>query len=119
MVSLLPTIDGRLFKIEGGNRLLPERLIRAANASLHQGVTVTRVHKTQDGLFTLQHRSSSADELVKVINVGTDLVCVMNLDCGFITGMLAYLVSGSLMSTASAPPRISFMLGDRLIGCAG
>ncbi|BDA40407.1 Prenylcysteine oxidase [Coccomyxa sp. Obi] len=65
MVSLLPTIDGRLFRIKGGNRLLPERLIRAVNASLHQGVRVTRVHRSQDGLFTLHHKSSSADELVK------------------------------------------------------
>ncbi|KAK9917016.1 hypothetical protein WJX75_010018 [Coccomyxa subellipsoidea] len=64
MVSLLPTIDGRLFRIKGGNRLLPERLIGAANASLHQGVKVTKVHRTKGGLFELHHKSSKANETI-------------------------------------------------------
>ena len=35
MVSLLPTIDGRLFNIEGGNRLLPVALLERAGAEVY------------------------------------------------------------------------------------
>lgn len=66
MVSLLPTIDGRLFRLKGGNRQLAVRLIRAANATLHQGVEVTRIHKRHSGCFDLHYRSSKVDEHGKV-----------------------------------------------------
>lgn len=82
MVSLLPTIDGRLFRIKGGNRLLPERLIAAANASLHQGIKVTKVHRTKGGLFELHHKSSSADETIVVrIHLMPPLEATLSGDC--------------------------------------
>ena len=52
MVSLLPSIDGRLFRIKGGNKLLPQRLITAANATLASS-RVSRVTRESDGRFSL------------------------------------------------------------------
>ena len=48
MVSLLPTIDGRLFKIEGGNRLLPVALLERAGAKVynHRVLHVNRTGST-------------------------------------------------------------------------
>lgn len=48
MVSLLPTIDGRLFKIEGGNRLLPVALLERSEATVysHRVLHVNRTGST-------------------------------------------------------------------------
>lgn len=60
MVSLLPTIDGRLFKIKGGNYQLAERLLNAVKAKLHIRSTVTRVHRLRHGRFELDVKRSTS-----------------------------------------------------------
>ncbi|CAL5225135.1 g7913 [Coccomyxa viridis] len=60
MVSLLPTIDSRLFHIKGGNRLLAERLINATGANLLLGRRVTAVHKGAQGGFQVHSRRADA-----------------------------------------------------------
>ena len=54
MVSLLPTIDSRLFKIKDGNRQLAQRLINATDAQLHMGQRVTLIHRNRHGKFEVQ-----------------------------------------------------------------
>ncbi len=43
MVSMLPATDSRIFKIAGGNQLLPESLLQAANVRLKFGWVVNEV----------------------------------------------------------------------------
>jgi hypothetical protein len=59
---MLPAIDGRLFKIKGGNFQLPERLIIAADAVLQTGVMVQKVHRTKRGYFELHVKRIHADD---------------------------------------------------------
>ena len=65
MVSLLPTIDSRLFHIRGGNRLLAERLINATGASLLLGMRVTAVRKGAQGGFQVHARQVDTSEEVR------------------------------------------------------
>ena len=65
MVSLLPTIDGRLFHIKGGNRHLAERLLNATGANLLLGMKVTAVHKGAQGGFQVHARRVDAPKEVK------------------------------------------------------
>ena len=65
MVSLLPTIDGRLFRIKGGNKLLPQRLITAANATLAGSSRVSHVAKASDGSFSLRLQQGTDGEEVR------------------------------------------------------
>ena len=65
MVSLLPTIDSRLFHIKGGNRLLAQRLINATGANLHLGQKVTAIHRDKHGRYDLYTRHVSAAKEVE------------------------------------------------------
>ena len=65
MVSLLPSIDGRLFRIKGGNRLLPERLIKAASAQLINNSQVTQIVRAPEGSFSLQVQHLGGAEEVR------------------------------------------------------
>ena len=60
MVSLLPTIDSRLFHIKGGNKLLAQKLINATGANLQLGQKVTAIHRDKHGRYDLYTRHTSA-----------------------------------------------------------
>ena len=62
---MLGAIDGRLFNIKGGNRQLAERLIKAADASLHIGTRVTGIHRRKHGTFELHTKHTSASLKVR------------------------------------------------------
>ena len=57
---MLGAIDGRLFNIKGGNRQLAERLIKAADASLHLGTRVTGIQRSKHDTFELHTKHLSA-----------------------------------------------------------
>ena len=48
---MLPTVDSRVFAIEGGNRLLPEALLKNASVVMLSGAEVTSISKDGNGLF--------------------------------------------------------------------
>lgn len=50
---MLPTIDGRLFALEGGNFQLAVRLLSACNARLHQPSKVETVEQADNGSYLL------------------------------------------------------------------
>ena len=54
-MSLLPTIDGRLFKLEAGNAQLPRALLEASGANVTHA-RVAEVARDQDGSFLLTLR---------------------------------------------------------------
>lgn len=83
MVSLLPTIDGRLFHIKGGNRLLAERLINATAANLLLGTRVTAVHK--GARLGFQVHSRHVDALTEVRTGFQDTPCSTRLDSQSVT----------------------------------
>lgn len=58
MVSLLPTIDSRLFHVKGGNKLLAQKLINATGANLHLGQKVTAIHRDKHGRYELYTRNA-------------------------------------------------------------
>ncbi len=51
MVSMLPTVDSRTFAIQGGNRLLPEALLKNASVVMLSGAAVTEISTDASGLF--------------------------------------------------------------------
>lgn len=53
MVSMLPATSPSVFRIKGGNGLLPQALLKAVNASVRCPATVGMVHRQSDGSFTL------------------------------------------------------------------
>ena len=60
MVSMLPTVNPDLFKIDGGNVQVPQMLLDHAHPDLHKA-NVTRIVRSSDGTFhieTLQQGSS-------------------------------------------------------------
>ena len=67
---MMGAIDGRLFNIKGGNRQLAERLIKAADASLHLGTRVTGIHRRKHGMFALHTKLSSASTEVWLAPAG-------------------------------------------------
>ncbi len=82
MVSLLPTIDSRLFHIKGGNRLLAERLINATGANLLLGRRVTAVHKGAQGGFQVHSRRADAPKEVRTDFHGTHSCWSQTMICG-------------------------------------
>ncbi|KAK9839631.1 hypothetical protein WJX81_001751 [Elliptochloris bilobata] len=69
MVSLLPTIDGRLFRLEKGNARLPAALLGASGANVTRA-RVTEIARQRDGTFSLSLRPggrSAADEAEEVV----------------------------------------------------
>ena len=60
MVSMLPTVNPDLFKVEGGNVQVPQKLLEHAHPDLHRA-NVTRILKLPDGTFqieAMQHMTS-------------------------------------------------------------
>lgn len=53
---MLPAVDSRVFKIVGGNALLPERLLAAAGARMKSGWVVDTVRPGRSGRFELHAR---------------------------------------------------------------
>lgn len=53
MVSMLPATEPDVFRIRGGNGLLPPALLAAANASVRCPLPVGAVHRRADGRFEL------------------------------------------------------------------
>lgn len=53
MVSMLPAVDSRIFKIEGGNQLLPRRLLQSAGVHLKYGWNVNEVRAAKHGRYEL------------------------------------------------------------------
>lgn len=53
LVSLLPAVDGRVLRVQGGNQALPFKVITTVNASLHLGQAVTKVILQPDGRYSL------------------------------------------------------------------
>ena len=51
-MSLLPTIDGRLFKLKAGNAQLPRALLKASGANVARA-RVAEVARHRDGSFSL------------------------------------------------------------------
>ena len=64
MVSLLPTIDGRLFNIRGGNRLLPVALLERAGAKVYRH-RVLHVNRTSKGTWLLGTDKAGSAESFK------------------------------------------------------
>ena len=51
-MSLLPTIDGRLFKLEAGNAQLPRALLNASGANVTRA-RAAEIARHQDGSYSL------------------------------------------------------------------
>lgn len=67
MVSALP-MNGKLFKIEGGNEQLPQRLLWGAKVHLKYGWSIEEVRLSEGGRFELhakrsRHRSTPSEQL--------------------------------------------------------
>ncbi|DBB04108.1 hypothetical protein WJX77_009419 [Trebouxia sp. C0004] len=60
MVSMLPTVNPDLFKIDGGNVQVPQMLLDHAHPDLHKS-NVTKIVKSSDGTFQIKtlHQESS------------------------------------------------------------
>ncbi|KAL0040815.1 hypothetical protein WJX79_006365 [Trebouxia sp. C0005] len=60
MVSMLPTVNPDLFKIDGGNVQVPQMLLDHAYPDLHK-TNVTKIVKSSDGTFQIEtrHQDSS------------------------------------------------------------
>ena len=56
---MLPTVDSRIFAIEGGNRLLPEALLKNASVVMLSGAAVTEISTDDSGLFHVGLAKSS------------------------------------------------------------
>ena len=56
---MLPTVDSRIFAIDGGNRLLPEALLKNASVVMLSGAAVSGVSKDDTGLFHVELANSS------------------------------------------------------------
>ena len=59
LVSMLPTVDSRIFAIEGGNRLLPEALLKNASVVMLPGAAVAEISADDNGLFHVGLTKSS------------------------------------------------------------
>lgn len=70
MVSLLPTIDGRLFRIKGGNRLLPAALLERAGAKLYSH-RVLHVNRTGTGMWLLGIDGADGGQSTEVGDIPT------------------------------------------------
>jgi len=53
LVSLLPAVDGRILRLQGGNQALPLEILAAVNASVHLGHSVEKITVQPDGRYTL------------------------------------------------------------------
>ena len=62
MVSMLPTVVNDLFKIEGGNVQVPEKLLHHAHASLHRA-NVTVVQRLPDGTYQFEATQDSGTKV--------------------------------------------------------
>lgn len=58
MVSMLPTVVNDLFKIEGGNVQVPEKLLDHAHANLHHA-NVTIIQRLPDGTYQIEATEGS------------------------------------------------------------
>ena len=58
MVSMLPTVNPDLFKIDGGNVQVPQLLLEHAHPDLHK-TNVTKIVKSSDGTFQIETQDSS------------------------------------------------------------
>ena len=56
---MLPTVDSRVFAIQGGNRRLPEALLRNASVVMLTGAAVTKISTDESGLFHVGLADSS------------------------------------------------------------
>lgn len=56
---MLPTVDSRIFAIEGGNRLLPEALLKNASVVMLSGAAVAEVSQDDGGLFHVELANGS------------------------------------------------------------
>ena len=53
LVSMLPAVDNRIFRIRGGNARLPERLLGASGAKIKSDWVVDTVRPAKHGRFEL------------------------------------------------------------------
>jgi len=58
MVSMLPTVNPDLFKVDGGNVQVPQLLLEHAHPDLHK-TNVTKVVKSSAGTFQIETQDSS------------------------------------------------------------
>lgn len=58
MVSMLPTVNPDLFKVDGGNVQVPQMLLEHAHPDLHK-TNVTKIVKSSDGTFQIETQDSS------------------------------------------------------------
>lgn len=71
MVSMLPTVNPDLFKVEGGNVQVPQKLLERAHPDLHRA-NVTRILKLPDGTFqieAMQHMTSHVSPCCLCLNI--------------------------------------------------
>jgi hypothetical protein len=65
MVSMLPTVDSRLFAIKGGNFQLPEKLLEAAAVKLVLGSEVMAIERADSSFYIhLSVRSTPLQTLI-------------------------------------------------------
>lgn len=73
MVSMLPAVDSRVFKIKGGNQLLPQRLLLKARAHVKRGWSVEEVRGIAKGCFQLHATKNYSKSLCGLNNTSKQL----------------------------------------------
>lgn len=62
MVSMLPTVDNSLFKIDGGNAQVPEHLLQHAMVQMCNA-SVTEIVKLDSGRYQLKAHGTDAQQV--------------------------------------------------------
>lgn len=88
MVSMLPTVNPDLFKIDGGNVQVPQMLLDHAHPDLHK-TNVTKIVKTSAGTFQIETQDSSHVGSVYCISQHT--CCLLQSCYGIVNETLVVL----------------------------
>ena len=87
---MLPTVNPNLFKIDGGNVQIPQKLLEHARADMHQA-NVTKVIKLADGTYQIHALyqstsrvscSSESEQKAAKPNTRDPLLCLLHVGQG-------------------------------------
>lgn len=76
MVSMLPTVNPDLFKIDGGNVQVPQMLLDHAYPDLHK-TNVTKIVKSSDGTFQIETRHQDSSHVGSVYCISQHTCCLL------------------------------------------